>query len=119
MATSVPPLDSLVVGVERPDGGYYMPLFVVLSEDVVLNEPFQQQIRHRIRSALSARHVPDEIVQVPAVPRTLNGKKLEVPVKKILLGYAPERVANPGSLADSGALDPFVRFAASRGSAKP
>jgi acetoacetyl-CoA synthetase len=91
-----------------------MPLFVVLEAGVQLAEPLREEIRARIRASLSARHVPDEIVQVPAVPRTLNGKKLEVPVKRILLGARAEEVVNAASLSNPEALDFFIRYAAGR-----
>jgi acetoacetyl-CoA synthetase len=107
-------IDSLVIGIEEPGGGYWMPLFVVLEAGVQLAEPLREEIRARIRASLSARHVPDEIVQVPAVPRTLNGKKLEVPVKKILLGARAEEVVNAASLSNPEALDFFIRYAAGR-----
>jgi acetoacetyl-CoA synthetase len=76
--------DSLVVGVELPDGGYYMPLFVVPAPGVGVDEPLRAKIREALRRELSPRHVPDEIISAPAVPRTLTGKKLEVPVKRLL-----------------------------------
>ena len=106
--------DSLVVGVEEPDGGYYMPLFVVLREGMELDDDLRERIRRELRAALTPRHVPDEIVQAPAVPRTLNGKKVEVPVKKLLLGAPAEEVVNPGSLRNPEALRFFARFAAHR-----
>ncbi|HEX5727446.1 MAG TPA: acetoacetate--CoA ligase [Longimicrobiaceae bacterium] len=104
-------VDSLVVGVERPGGGYWMPLFVVLREGMELDDALRDRIRQRLRSALSPRHVPDEIVQVPAVPRTPNGKKLEVPVKRILLGAPAAEVAGPASPADPDALRWFAEWA--------
>jgi acetoacetyl-CoA synthetase len=106
--------DSLVVGVEQPGAGYYMPLFVVLDEDRVLDDALRERIRRQIRTTFTPRHVPDEIVQAPAVPRTLSGKKLEVPIKKLLMGEALDRVVNPGSLANPEALEFYVRFAAER-----
>jgi acetoacetyl-CoA synthetase len=104
-------LDSLVVGVELEGGGYYMPLFVVLRAGAALDEPLRERIRRQIRSSFTPRHVPDEIVQAPAVPRTLNGKKLEVPIKRILRGEPVERVVNPGSLANPESLEFFVEHA--------
>jgi acetoacetyl-CoA synthetase len=80
--------DSLVVGLELPDGGYYMPLFVVPSAGLNLDAELERAIVGAIRRELSPRHVPDEIVEVPAVPRTPTGKKQEVPVKRILAGAA-------------------------------
>ncbi|MEX2582766.1 MAG: acetoacetate--CoA ligase [Gemmatimonadota bacterium] len=105
-------VDSLVIGVERPGGGYFMPLFVVLAEGMQLDEPLRGRIRQQIRTAFTPRHVPDEIVQAPAVPRTLSGKKLEVPIKKLLMGQPVERVLNLGSLTNPEAMAFFVEFAA-------
>jgi acetoacetyl-CoA synthetase len=104
-------LDSLVVGVETPGGGYHMPLFVVLREGAELDEALQDRIRARIRASFTPRHVPDEIVRAPAVPRTLSGKKLEVPIKRLLLGEPLERVVNPGSVANPDALEFYRRYA--------
>jgi acetoacetyl-CoA synthetase len=104
--------DSLVVGIDRPDGSYFMPLFVVLADGVVLDEALRHRIAERIRADASPRHVPDAIVQVPAVPRTLTGKKLEVPIKRILLGEPVERVLDAGALADADALHAFIELAA-------
>ena len=108
-------LDSLVIGLELPDGGYWMPLFVVLAEGVELDDALiKRRITAAIRDALSQRHVPDEIVAVPAIPRTLTGKKMEVPVKRLLQGRPLAEVAAPGATADPAALDWFAAFAAER-----
>jgi acetoacetyl-CoA synthetase len=115
-------VDSLVLGVELPNGRYYMPLFVVLREGATLDDALRARLNGEIRTALSPRHVPDEIVQIADVPRTLNSKKLEVPIKKLLLGIPPERALNPGATANPHALDFFVEFArahASGGSVLP
>jgi acetoacetyl-CoA synthetase len=106
-------VDSLVIGLELPNGGYWMPLFVVLSEGTVLDDELRGHIRTAIRTALSQRHVPDDIVAIGAVPRTLTGKKMEVPVKRLLLGRPLSEVAAPGAVADPRALDFFVEYAAS------
>ena len=103
--------DSLVVGTELSDGGYFMPLFVVLAEGVTLDDDLRSRISREIRSQLSPRHVPDGIVQVPAVPRTLTGKKLEVPVKRILQGARPDDVSASGALTHPDILEWFERFA--------
>src|SRR5829696_1666185 len=100
--------DSLVLGVERPDGSYLMPLFVVPAEGVVVDGALRDRIKATIRRELSPRHVPDEIVGVRAVPRTLTGKKLEVPVKRILQGAAPAAVASPGAVSDYDLLAWFA-----------
>jgi acetoacetyl-CoA synthetase len=103
-------LDSLVVGVELEDGEYYMPLFVVAEE--ADHEALAAAVNRSIRDELSPRHVPDEVIAVPAIPRTLTGKKLEVPVKLILQGMAPERAAAAGSIDQPEALAWFAAFAA-------
>ena len=89
--------DSLVVGVELEDGDYYMPLFIVPADGADL-EAIQAILRRRLRSELSPRHVPDEILVAPAIPRTLTGKKLEVPVKRILQGLPVEQAAALGAI---------------------
>jgi acetoacetyl-CoA synthetase len=106
--------DSLVVGVERSDGGYFMPLFVVLEGDSTLDDDLRERLKQSIRRHLSPRHVPDDIIEVPAVPRTLTGKKLEVPIKRILQGAAPEAVSAAGAITDPEMLDWFERFAQQR-----
>ncbi|MFL5675490.1 MAG: acetoacetate--CoA ligase [Chloroflexota bacterium] len=104
-------VDSLVIGLELPDGGYWMPLFVVLAEGVSLDDDLRGRVRSAIRTALSQRHVPDDIVAIPAVPRTLTGKKMEVPVKRLLLGRSLPEVAATGAVADPRSLDFFVDYA--------
>jgi acetoacetyl-CoA synthetase len=104
--------DSLVVGIELADGGYYMPLFVVTGTQA--GPALTAAIAAAIRAALSPRHVPDEVVVVTAIPRTLTGKKLEVPVKRILQGVAPEDAAAMGSVDRPDALEWFAEFAAGR-----
>jgi acetoacetyl-CoA synthetase len=103
--------DSLVVGLELPNGGYYMPLFVVLEEGVVLDEAAKQRINTTIRSSFSPRHVPDEIVVVPAIPRTLSDKKMEVPIKRLFQGVPVEKVANVGATRNPEALGYFAQLA--------
>lgn len=105
-------LDALVVGVELADGGYYMPLFVVSA----LADPsaLDRLVTQTIRAQLSPRHVPDEVIAVPAIPRTLTGKKLEVPVKRMLQGVAPDRAASAGSVDRPDTLAWFAEFAAQR-----
>jgi acetoacetyl-CoA synthetase len=103
--------DSLVVDVQAPGGSAYMPLFVVLRDGGEPGEELVARIKRAIREAASPRHVPDEVIAVSEVPRTLSGKKLEVPVKKILMGTDPERAASRGSLANPDSLQPFVEFA--------
>lgn len=106
--------DSLVVGAERPDGGYFMPLFVVTTGGRDFDEALRDRIRTAIRQELSPRHVPDVIVPVPAVPRTLTGKKLEVPVKRLLQGARVADVAGPGTVTHPEMLPWFADFAAAQ-----
>jgi acetoacetyl-CoA synthetase len=100
--------DALVVDVGT------MPLFVVLREGTELDDDLVARIRRRVREDCSPRHVPDEVVAVQEVPRTLSGKVLELPVKKILMGTPPEQAASRDSLANPAALDFFVSWAESR-----
>jgi acetoacetyl-CoA synthetase len=108
-------MDSLVVDLEYLGRESYMPLFVVLRPGVTLDADLDQRIRERIRSALSARHVPNEIFAVAEVPRTLTGKKMELPIKNLLLGMPLERVANPDAMSNPGSLAYFVEFGRRRG----
>jgi acetoacetyl-CoA synthetase len=94
--------DALVV-----DADGYMPLFVVLRDGAALDDELREEIARRIREDCSPRHVPNEIHAVPEIPRTLSGKILEVPVKRILLGADPAAVASRDSLANPDALDYF------------
>jgi acetoacetyl-CoA synthetase len=102
-------VDALVV-----DADGFMPLFVVLRDDERLSDELQAEIRRRLREDCSPRHVPNEIHAVPEIPRTLSGKILEVPVKRIILGADPGAVASRGSLANPQALDWFVDWAGRR-----
>ncbi len=108
--------DSLIIGVEEPDGGYWMPLFVALEPAADLDQELRARILGAIRTAASPRHVPDEVVQVPAIPRTHTGKKLEIPIKRIFMGADPDSTLNRGSVSDPVALDAFVALAGERGS---
>ena len=89
-----------------------MPLFVVLREGAELNDELAVEIKRRIREQCSPRHIPNEVFQIAEVPRTLSGKVLEVPVKRILMGEPPERAASRDSLANPAALDYFTKLAA-------
>jgi acetoacetyl-CoA synthetase len=106
-------VDALVIDLPREGTQGYMPLFVVLREGVALDEALVSRIRTRIREDCSPRHVPDEIRAVPAIPRTLSGKVLEVPVKRILGGEPVERTVSRDALANPDALRPFEELAAS------
>jgi acetoacetyl-CoA synthetase len=104
-------LDALVIDLPRPGTEGWMPLFVVLRDGEKLNDDLAAEIKRRIREQCSPRHVPNELFQISEVPRTLSGKVLEVPVKRILMGEPPERAASRDSLANPEALDYFVDFA--------
>ena len=102
-------VDSLVVHLEDPAGGNgQLLLYVRLGDGVQLDDALRRRIATALRTALSPRHVPDQITAVPVVPHNRTGKKLELPVKKILLGAAPDEVASRDVLADPTALDVFV-----------
>ncbi|HEX2766735.1 MAG TPA: acetoacetate--CoA ligase [Candidatus Limnocylindria bacterium] len=101
--------DSLVIHLDEE--GDRLLLFVALRDGATLDDALEARIASELRTQLSPRHVPDEIVAVPTVPRTLTGKKLEVPVKRILTGTPPDAAAARGSLADPTALDPFAAMA--------
>jgi acetoacetyl-CoA synthetase len=103
--------DSLIVGIELSGGGYYMQFFVVLQEGVALDDPLNAEVKEKIRTALTPRHVPDEIFALPEVPRTLSGKKLEVPVKKILTGVSIEKAVNLDSMSNPKAIAYFGELA--------
>jgi acetoacetyl-CoA synthetase len=100
--------DCLVVGIEQDDGGYWMPLFVHLADGVVLDDELRSKITAEIRRHASPRHVPDDILAVPGMPRTLTGKRLEIPIKRILQGAAPGDAAQLSSIDRPDLLDAFV-----------
>ena len=100
-------LDALVVDVPHGEGSR-MTLFVVLREGTILDDRLESEIRRRIRDDCSPRHVPDEVVAAPEIPRTLSGKILEVPVKRLLMGAPADEVASRDSLANPAALDWFA-----------
>jgi acetoacetyl-CoA synthetase len=106
--------DSLIIGVEEPDGGYWMALFVALDPGSELDERLRTSILDTIRATASPRHVPDDVVRVPAIPRTHTGKKLEVPIKRLFMGADPATTLNRNAVADPEALDAFVALAARR-----
>jgi acetoacetyl-CoA synthetase len=103
-------VDALVVELPRDGRSGFMPLFVVLRPGIELSEELTESIRARIRDDCSPRHVPDIVRQIEAVPRTLSGKVLEVPVKRILMGQDPETSASRDALANPSALDYFVQL---------
>jgi acyl-coenzyme A synthetase/AMP-(fatty) acid ligase len=100
--------EALVVGVERPEGEYWMPLFVVLNPGHELDEALTGKIRQAIRAGASPRHVPDEIIAAPAIPHTRTGKKLEIPVKRILQGGDPRQFTDAGTVDNPDALRWFA-----------
>jgi acetoacetyl-CoA synthetase len=102
--------DCVVVGIEQGDGGYWMPLFVDLADGVELDEELRSRIVTAIRNGASPRHVPDDILVVPGVPRTLTGKRLEIPIKRILLGTAPADAVQQSSVDRPELFDGFVQY---------
>lgn len=107
-------MDSLVIDLEYLGRDSFMPLFVVLRDGLLLDDALRDQIRDAIRKAISARFIPDEIVQMAEVPRTLSGKKLEVPVKKLLLGGDAQKVVNRDSMANPDSFDAYIAYAAQK-----
>jgi acetoacetyl-CoA synthetase len=105
--------DALVVGVEEPDGGYWMPLFVV-PNGAGRPADLEALIRRRIAERTSPRHVPDDVIVVPRLPHTKTGKRIEVPVKRILQGVDPERAIDRGAIDDPAALDALMLAARTR-----
>lgn len=104
--------DSIVIHIEDPDGGPgRLILFVAPAEGARLDDELRSRITGRLRDQLSPRHVPDELHEIPDVPRTLSGKKLEIPIKRIFAGEDVEDVASEGALANPEALDPYVEIA--------
>jgi acetoacetyl-CoA synthetase len=107
-------VDALVVDVHADDGVAWMPLFVVLAQGAVLDDELKGRIAKQIRDNCSPRHVPNDAFAVAELPRTLSGKTVEVPVKRILQGANPDIVVSRDALANPRALDWFVDFAAAR-----
>ncbi len=103
--------DSLIICIETGDGNFYMPLFVQMKEKGELSDELKKEINLLIRSAYSPRHVPDEIIEVPAIPYTISGKKVETPVKKILLGKTTSDTLNRDALRNPESLDFYINFA--------
>lgn len=102
--------DSLIVNLEMEGGNHFMPLFVVLAEAVNLTDMLKEKVNNILKTEYSPRHVPDVIVQVPEVPYTISGKKMESPVKKILQGHDPLKVVNKGAMRNPGSLDFFITY---------
>jgi acetoacetyl-CoA synthetase len=110
-------IDSMVVDLEYLGRESYMPLFVVLREGVALDDAMKARLNNAIKTALSQRFVPNEIFQVPEIPRTLSGKKQELPIKKLLLGQPIDKVVNRDAMANPGCLDWYIAFAQRRAGA--
>jgi len=100
--------DSLIICLEKEGGEFWMPLFVVMQENVALSDEVKKKIITTIRSDYSPRHVPDEIIAVPDIPYTISGKKTETPVKKVLMGKDRRKVVNAGSLRNPESMEFFV-----------
>jgi acetoacetyl-CoA synthetase len=107
-------LDSMVVDLEYLGRESYMPLFVVLRDGVMLDRAMQARINAAIEASLSRRFLPNEIIAVPEIPRTLSGKKQELPIKKLLLGQPLEKVINKDAMANPGCLEWYLAFARER-----
>lgn len=106
--------DSLIICIEDGKGGYWMPLFVAMAKGVALDEAKRAEIIRRLRTERSPRHVPDEIIDVPEIPVTLTGKKMEVPVRKLMLGLPLSRAASRDAARNPAALDWFADLARRR-----
>jgi acetoacetyl-CoA synthetase len=102
--------EALVIGAEQPDGGYWMPLFVVLTDDAELTDELRDRIKRTVRDEVSPRHVPDEIIVAPGVPHTRTGKKLEVPIKKLFQGADAARVVEKSAVDDPALLDWYANL---------
>jgi acetoacetyl-CoA synthetase len=111
--------DSLVVCLELPGGEFYMPLFVRLADGTPFDDALRARIVAKLRTDCSPRHVPDEIHAVEAIPYTLTGKKMEIPVRRILAGTPPEKAASRDAMMQPSALDWYVQFARERGVKTP
>ncbi len=111
-------LDSMVVDLEYLGRESYMPLFVVLRDGLVLDDAVRSKLVDAIKTALSPRFVPNEIFQVAEIPRTLSGKKQELPIKKLLLGQPLDKVLNKETMANPACLQWYVNLAQARSSTK-
>ncbi len=106
--------DALIVNLDLPGGNFFMPMFVKLADGQALDDDLKQKINQTLRETYSPRHVPDKIYLVDDIPYTLTGKKMEVPVRKILMGMPEEKAANRNVMANPSSLDYFIRFAEER-----
>jgi acetoacetyl-CoA synthetase len=103
--------DALVVNLDLPGGKFFMPMFVKLTDGLTLDDAIVNEIKTRLRREYTPRHVPDKFIQVQAIPTTITGKKLEVPVRRLLMGVPLEKAANTSAMADPSALDAFIDYA--------
>jgi acetoacetyl-CoA synthetase len=109
---SIPEVDdAIVVNLDLPGGHFFMPMFVKLADGLTLDERITREINRKLRQEYTPRHVPDKIIQVPAMPTTITGKKLEVPVRRLLMGVPLDSAANTSAMADPAALDAFIDYA--------
>jgi acetoacetyl-CoA synthetase len=111
--------ESMAVDLEGPGEGGKMILFIAMVPGRKFNAEVDARVRAKIRADISPRYVPDEVIEVPSVPKTLNGKKLEVPIKKVLMGGDPSMVLNRDSLSDPASVDFYVELARRRAGGKP
>lgn len=102
--------DSLIINIELANGEHYMPLFIALQEGFTLEDDLIDKVKKRLKTMYSPRHVPDEIIQVPDIPYTISGKKMETPVKKILLGLPPQKAYNEGAMKNPESMKFFIDF---------
>jgi acetoacetyl-CoA synthetase len=102
--------EALVIGAEQHDGGYWMPLFVVLADGAALTDELRERIKKAIRDEVSPRHVPDDIIEAPGVPHTRTGKKLEVPIKKLFGGADPAKVVERSAVDNPALLDWYAKL---------
>lgn len=102
--------DALIVNIDLPGGKFFMPLFVKLRGEQKLTPELEKRMCARLRQEYTPRHVPDKIFQVPAIPLTLTGKKMEIPVRKILLGIPADKAANQNAMSNPASLDYFVNY---------
>ena len=103
--------DGLIVNLDLPGGRFFMPMFVKLKDGVTLDDELVKAINNRLRTEYTPRHVPDKIYQVPAIPYTISGKRMEVPVRRILAGFPLAKAANRDAMANPAALDFFIEYA--------
>ena len=108
-------VDGLIVNLDLPGGHFFMPLFVQLQPGVTLTDALQRRIKDQLRREYTPRHVPDAIVAMPDIPMTLTGKKMEVPVRRILMGMAAEKAANLSAMRNPASIDDYVAYARAHG----